>query len=421
MHGLRSGFRIMTMAVLAGIVVTLTYAAGFSAGANSALLEHGMPGSGQIHVAGPGAAWIKPGDRPASPQDEFGIFWDVWNLLEKEFYGDMPSVQRRMYGAIQGMVATLKDPHTVFLDPKTAAIVKSDDKGSFEGIGAAIQYDPKSLRPRIAHVYKGTPAEKAGLRHGDIILEVDDSSTENLTLLEVITLIRGPKDTTTVLSILREGEQTPLDVPVVRQPIQIPVTESRLLDDNIAYLKLTDFNNVATTKVQDELAALLARQPRGLVFDLRGNPGGYLHVAVDIGSQFMSQGVILTEKSRDGSEQTFNVKPGGLATDKALPLVVLVDGGTASAAEIVSAAIRDSGRGILIGEKTYGKTSVQAPHGMSDGSELRVTVARWFTPKGDQIKDGLTPDIVVEMPADAVEADQDPQLERAQQYLLTGK
>ena len=414
----KSVLKVASMAALVAIVVSLTYLAGFGAGAISATGTRHVTAAYQ--VAGPAPAWIIPNE---DPQNQFGVFWDAWNLLDKEFYGAVPSIPERMYGAIRGMVATLGDPHTVFLNPKTAAIVKSDDTGSFDGIGAVIQLDEKIGLPRIAHVYVGTPAAAAGLKHGDIILKVDDASTENMTVLEVITRIRGPKNSTTHLSIVRNNEKTPTDVPVVRQSIEIPVTESRLMDNNIGYLKLSDFNNTAASKVEADLATLLSRKPRGLIFDLRGNPGGYLQIAVEIGSQFVGEGLILTEKTKDGAEEAFNVQPGGLATDKAaLPLAILVDGGTASAAEIVAAAIRDSGRGILIGEKTYGKTSVQIPHEMSDGSELRITVARWFTPKGDQIKDGLTPDIqATAQPADAAEGDEDPQMDRAVQYLLTGK
>jgi carboxyl-terminal processing protease len=318
------------------------------------------------------------------------------------------------------MLSSLQDPHTAFLDPKTAAILNKDDSGSFEGIGASIRYDEKIGRPRIAHVFEGQPAAKAGLRRDDIILKVGDTSTENMSILETITLIRGPRGSTVRLTILRAEEQKPIEVPVVRDQIDIPVTESRMLGNGIAYLRLADFNNVAGNKMTAALSDLLQNRPRGLIFDLRGNPGGFLHVAVEVGSQFVGQGNIVTERSKDSSEEVFRAKPGGLATNQSLPLVVLVDGGTASAAEIVAAAIRDTDRGILVGEKTFGKTSVQAPHHLSDGSELRVTVARWFTPKGDQIKDGLVPDIQVELTAEDVAAGRDPQLDRAVQYLLKG-
>ncbi len=346
-----------------------------------------------------------------------GIYWTANST------GTIPGVSARIYGAIQGMVSTFGDPHTVFLDPKTAAIVKSDDQGSFEGIGAAIQLDEETGLPTIGHVYEGTPAAAAGLRQGDAVLKVDEVSTEGMTVLEVITRIRGPKNSTTHLLIARGDDHAPFDVPVVRQSIEIPVTESRMLDDGIAYLKLSDFNNTAADRVKTDLESLLAHNAHSLVFDLRGNPGGYLQIAVEIGSQFVGKGPVLTEKAKDGTEQAFDVQPGGLATDKAaLPLVVLVDGGTASAAEIVAAAIHETGRGILIGEQTYGKTSVQVPHEMSDGSELRITVARWFTPNGNEIKDGLTPDIqVAAEPLDAAQSSGDRQLDRAVQYLLTGK
>ena len=269
--------------------------------------------------------------------------------------------------------------------------------------------------------FAGQPAAQAGLKSGDIILKVDAKATENLTVFEVVTLIRGPRGSTVHLTIKREGVEEPLDVPVVRDRVDIPVVESRMLDQGIAYLRLTDFNNLATQKVKAALTDLLQQKPHGLIFDLRSNPGGFLHVAVEIGSQFVAKGNIVTEKSKDGAEEAFPVQPGGLVTDPALPVVVLVNAGTASASEIVAAAIRDTGRGILIGERTFGKSSVQIPHDLSDGSELRVTIAKWFTPKGDQITGGLTPDIEVKLTTEDMTAKRDPQLDRAVEYLVNGK
>lgn len=406
--------RTTTLIALAVLALGAVFFAGFTVGTG-----YNGTALGLVQAASLSIGHSESADPASSP--EFGVFWETWRLLERDFYGDMPALQDRAYGAVRGLVSSMGDPHTAFLDPKMAAIVHSNDQGSFEGIGASIRYDDKIGRPRIVHVYDGQPAAKAGLRTGDIIVSVDKKSTESLSTLEVITLIRGPRGTSTTLSVLRQDADDPLDIPVTRDRIDIPVTEAKVLDNGIAYLKLSDFNNVATERVQSDLRTLLAEKPRGLILDLRGNPGGFLHVSVEIGSQFVGEGVIVTEKSKDGREDVFNVKPGGLATDKALPLIVLVDGGTASAAEIVAAAIRDSGRGVLIGEKTFGKTSVQVPHQLKDGSELRVTIARWFTPAGNQIKDGLSPDVEVKLTSDDIEADRDPQLDRAVQYLLNGK
>jgi carboxyl-terminal processing protease len=209
-------------------------------------------------------------------------------------------------------------------------------------------------------------------------------------------------------------------VTIVRARIEIEVVEWRMLDDDIAYVKLNDFNAKATKELKEALQELMAQKPQGLIFDLRSNPGGFLQTSVEVASQFLDGGLVLTEKGRGDLEKEYRVESGGLATE--VPLVVLINMGSASASEIVAGAIQDSGRGILVGERTFGKGSVQLPHTLSDGSELRVTIARWFTPKDREIQGiGIIPDIEVEMTLEDLEAGQDPQLERAVEYLLTEK
>jgi carboxyl-terminal processing protease len=257
---------------------------------------------------------------------------------------------------------------------------------------------------------------QAGLRSKDLVLEADGKSLHGMDLAQAITLIRGPKGSQVRLLIRREGVPEPIEVVVTRAKIDMPTVSYRMLDDGIAYVRLLEFNSQATTRLQAALRALLQDKPRGLIFDLRGNPGGYLHIAVQVASQFIREGVIVSERDGKGKVAEYKADGKGLALD--LPLVVLVDGGSASASEIVAGAIQDYGRGTLIGRRTFGKGCVQLTYTLSDGSGLRVTVARWYTPKGHLLdKEGLTPDIVV--PADPDRAkDQETVLQRAKEFLL---
>jgi carboxyl-terminal processing protease len=240
-----------------------------------------------------------------------------------------------------------------------------------------------------------------------------------MNIYEAISLIRGPAGTIVHLLVQREGIDEPFEVEVTRARIEVPVVESRMLEDGLAYLRLSEFGQTATLELEQSLRAILEQGPRGLILDLRGNPGGYLNTAIEVASQFVADGPILIERFRDATERTYNPVAGGMALD--VPLVVLVDGGSASASEIVAGAIQDSGRGILLGTTTLGKGSVQLVNTLSDGSQLRVTTARWFTPSGRAIHDeGLVPDIEVEVSEADIEADRDPQLQRAIEYLTEG-
>jgi carboxyl-terminal processing protease len=280
------------------------------------------------------------------------------------------------------------------------------------------------LRPdgrfQIVQPLAGYPAIKAGVRAEDIILQVDGKPLDGMTIYEAITLIRGPAGTTVNLLIERQDVDEPFTIEIERARIDLPVIESEMLDNGIAYIRLTEFSQTATEKLEGALQEVFDRDAKGLILDLRGNPGGYLNVAVEVASQFVDKGPILIERFKDGREQPYNAISGGLAID--IPLVVLVDGGSASASEIVAGAIQDTERAILIGTKTLGKGSVQLVHTLSDDSQLRVTVARWFTPNGRAIHgEGLEPDIEIEITDQDLETESDPQLERAIRYLLEGK
>ncbi len=397
---LRGCLRLTVVALLVALITGVAFLAGFAVRAS-------FPPESAT------AATVAP-VRGVEETEAFRIFWEAWHILERDFYGDLPDAQEMTYDAINGVISGLDDDYTAFLDPEMAAIVREDMSGSFEGIGAVVNMNDDG-QLEIVRAFEGKPAERAGLKPGDIVLAVGDTAIEEMSIFEAVALIRGPAGSVARLTIKREGEE-PFVVEVIREEIEMPIVESKMLDDGIAYLKLYEFNAHATSKLKLSLQSLLAEEPKGLILDLRDNPGGFLNVAVEIGSQFIDEGSILVEKLKNGQDRDYPAQSGGLATE--LPLVTLVNGGTASASEIVAGAIQDADRGILIGEQTLGKGSVQLSHHLSDGSELRVTIARWFTPDGRAIHgEGLRPDIQVERTKEDIEVGRDPQLQRAIEYL----
>jgi len=329
-------------------------------------------------------------------------------------------MQELTYAAIQGMLGSLDDEYTYFLEPEIAAMQAEDATGEFQGIGAWVDMDEEG-KPELVGIFEDGPAEHAGLLAGDRVLAVDGTSVVGGTLYEAISLIRGPEGTKVVLLIEREDVADPFEVTVTRARLEIPITEAEMLDDGIGYIRLYDFQAVvASERVKDHLEELLSQEPQGIIFDLRGNPGGLVSQALDIADIFLKDGTIVIEQWSDGSERTPDAGPGD-AGEK-IPLVVLVDRGTASAAEIVAGALQDHERAVLIGETTFGKGVVQLVLTLSDGSELMVTSAQWFTPNMQAIHgEGLTPDIDIPWPEENVDPDADPQLERAVEYLLTGE
>jgi len=330
--------KIFVMMVLAILIVSVAFLSGFGAGFS---LAPARP-----------APVVAAGEEPP----EFAVFWEAWHLIESEFYGDLPTMQEVTYGAIRGVLVALGDDGTSFIDPERAAIMREDITGGFEGIGAVVNMLPNG-RLVIVEPLPGRPAAQAGIQRGDLVLKVDDTPIQNMTLMEAVSLIRGPAGTTVRLSILRKGVKEPFEVAIVRERIELEVIESRMLDDDIAYIRLTEFNAKATKELKEALRELMAQEPKGLIFDLRSNPGGFLQTSVEVTSQFLDEGLVLTEKGKEGVEKEHPVESGGLATE--VPLVVLINVGSASASEIVAGAIQDAGRGILVGERTFGKGSVR--------------------------------------------------------------
>jgi len=354
---------------------------------------------------------------PASDDFDYQILQDVLELLDTQFYGDIPDGKTLAYGAIRGMLSTLDDPYTSFIDPQVTAILNEDASGTFEGIGAMVNMRDDGYL-EIASLIPGQPAEAAGVLPGDIVLAVGDQSIVGLGLYEAISYIRGPAGTEAVLKIARADAEEPIIITVVRARIEVPVVEYKMLEGDIAYIRLTEFDANAADRVNDALKEMLKQNPKGLVFDLRANPGGWLDQAIKVSDIFLGKGLVAIERDSGGGEQRFYSYNGDLGED--IPMVVLVNAGSASASEIVAGALQDRERAVLIGTKTLGKGSVQRPNDLRDGSQLRVTIARWFTPNDKSIHgDGLEPNIEVEYPNDTP-VGEDPQLDRALEYLSSG-
>lgn len=360
----------------------------------------------------------RPEPEIADVPDEFKTFWEAWSFLDAQFYGKIPSDSERVYGAIRGMVNAFDDQHTAFIDPARAAVMSENIRGSFEGVGATIRLD-ETDQLVVVEALPDRPAFKAGLRAGDVILNIDADPVKGLSLYEAVSLIRGPAGSEVVLTIKREGEPDTFDVAVVRAKIEIQVVEAKILPDapQIGYVRLTQFSNGAARKVARAVKMLQDQGATAIIFDLRSNPGGLLSEAVEVSSLFVAEGTVVIEKLKDGQQKKFEADNHSHVATKT-PLVLLVNGGSASASEIVAGAMQDLERAILIGEQTFGKGTVQLPHDLSDGSELRVTIAEWLTPASRQIHgQGITPDVVVEMTTTDTEQALDPQLDAAVEYL----
>lgn len=399
---MRGFLRIVLLTIVTIMIVTAAFVGGY---ATSRMVFPPAP--------------LPDGGAPTDWKNDFPVFWEAWHWVQQDFYKTPLDPDEMMNGAIAGMVRALGDPHTAFVDAKTAAITATELQGSFEGIGATVEM--REGRLTIVAPIKGSPAEKAGLLPNDVILQVNDTIIQNMTTNDAVRLIRGPKGTPVKLLIQR-AKQAPFTVEIIRDTIRVPFVESRMIENaSIAYLRLNDFGATAPDEMRAALRELLAQKPTGLIFDLRSDPGGYLSVSIDVASQFLRAGqVVLIEKDKNGNAQEFRAKPGGLALD--IPMVLLIDGGSASASEIVAGALKDYKRATIIGVKSFGKGSVQNVHTLSDKSELRVTIAHFFSPKGNEIHDvGITPDIEVKPTDDDIANKRDPQLERAIQFLQTGK
>jgi carboxyl-terminal processing protease len=348
------------------------------------------------------------------PQEiNFSLFWEAYHTLQEKFVDKNKfDIQKIIYGAISGMVNSLGDPYTVFMSPDDAKKFEEDVKGSFEGIGAEI--DIRKSQLLIVAPLEGTPAQKAGLRSGDKILKINDTFTNDLTIDEAVDLIRGPKGTEVTLTISRSEWDTPKEIKIIRDVIFVPSLKWEMKEGNIAYIKLYQFSEQASLDFSTTGIEILNSGVKKIILDLRNNPGGYLEVAQDIAGWFLERGqtVVIEDFGKGGERNEY--KAGGPARFSEIPVVILINNGSASASEILAGALRDNRGILLIGEKSFGKGSVQELDELSDNSYLKITIAKWLTPKGETIADkGLEPDIKVEMTEEDYEKESDPQLDKA--------
>ncbi len=325
---------------------------------------------------------------------EFGILAEAYKRLSED-YVDKSKLDPKILsqGAVKGMMEALDDPYSSYVDPKSHKLELTTFEGKFEGIGAVISMKDKQLT--IVSPIAGSPAEKAGIKPGDKILKIDGESTAKMTLIEATTKIRGPKGTAVNLVILHPGETEPVEIRIVRDEIKVESVVLEMRGD-IAYLRITQFLKSTGGDLDAVLKGAIKKGARGIVLDLRNNPGGLLNAAVDVASEFLAMGLVAKVVDDEGRESQVPVKRGGIATN--LPLIVLVNEGSASGSEIVAGALQDYGRAKLAGSKTFGKGSVQTVRELSDGSALHITTYRWLTPFGRPIDGvGLTPDFVLEL------------------------
>ena len=359
------------------------------------------------------------------PQTEvpqkFGLFWESWKIIQGEFYGDVPDKQTLTHGAIRGMLQSLGDPHTVLVEPAPAQVEQSNLKGETGDVG--LNLDIRNHVLTIVSPIPASPADKAGLRAGDLIVKISDKLVPfDITVQDAQNQLRGPIGSTVMLSVRRIGEPKPFDVELAREKYPLPTVEAKMLPGTtFGYIKITLETAETGNEFARALDSLKAQKMTGLVLDLRNNPGGlFPDPVLDITGQFLKNNdVVLYEKYRDGTEKDFRAGSRRGATD--LPLAVLVNSGTASAAEIIAGALKDYKRGVLIGEPTYGKGSVQVIRQLSDGAALHITVATWWTPKRTPLDGkGLEPDIAIPLTDESIKKNVDTQLNRAIQYLQKG-
>ncbi len=351
-------------------------------------------------------------------QEQLGVFWEAWRVLEQDFFGDLPSAQERTYGAIREMLVLLDDPYTVFVEPQPRELERDHMRGSFGGIGVDLWYDAEGRM--VLSPYSDSPAAEAGVLEGDILLALDgEQITAETTIDDVRAHLHGEQGTQVTLTLTRldaSGFPIPsFDLTITRGEIRVPSVTWRALDQapSVGYIQIQGFTDRTDEEVVDAINDLKEKGVVSLVLDLRDNYGGLISPAVDVASQFLRDGVVMIEEKRSTDEKTYPVRSGGIAPD--IPMAVLINGNTASAAEIVAGALQDHERAPLIGERTFGKGSVQLIYDLSDESSLHVTTAIWLTPNRNRIEGrGLTPNVI----ATQSEGPQDAQLDYAIEYLL---
>jgi len=348
---------------------------------------------------------------------DFSLFWQTWDLLQEKYVDKTKlNTQEMIYGAISGMVNSLEDPYTVFFKPDETKRFIDDVKGTFEGVGMEVGI--REGQVQVIAPLEGTPAQKAGLRAGDKIIMIDGKPTADLTVEEVINLIRGQRGTAVTLTIFRQEWGENRDIKIVRGLIEIPSLKLEIKENNIAYLRIYQFSENAAYDFSGAAVEILNSPAQKIVLDLRDNPGGYLEVAQDIAGWFLKEDSIVALEDKGIGKEKRLFKAEGNTKLSTYPVVVLINGGSASGSEILAGALRDN-RGVkLIGETSFGKGSVQELEELREGSSLKITTAKWLTPNGESISEkGLEPDIKIEMTEADYQSGKDPQLDKAIEVL----
>lgn len=388
-----------------GIIILIVFISGVVAGRFS---------NRSVHIdAQSGSVYNKSTQQEYLNKDiDFRLFWDAWNALSTTYVDQPVSQTQMLYGAIAGMTAAIGDPHTAYFDPKATQLFNNELDGSFEGIGAEIAIKKEQLV--VVAPLEGSPAQAAGLRSGDRILAIDGEDTYGMTLDYAVSKIRGPKGTKVKLTIGRPGSDT-REVEITRREIKL-VSVSWNMIDSVAYIKLSYFHDDTKKLLDRAILDIVKRNPTGIILDMRGNPGGYLDVAIDVAGEWVDDAVVVYEKMGDGTLEEHRSR--GKARLKSYPTVALINQGSASASEIVAGALKDTGRGIIVGEKSFGKGSVQTIYPFFDGSSMKITIAKWLTPNQHTIdKEGIQPDIEVKLTDEDFDEDRDPQLDKALEIL----
>ncbi|MAT97601.1 MAG: peptidase S41 [Anaerolineaceae bacterium] len=354
------------------------------------------------------------GTAVSNPSNEqFTPFWEVWDLVHERYLRQPVDDVALIEGAIDGMLATLDDPHTRYLSPEDQSAAQESMAGEFQGIGAEVEDVEGNIT--VVSPIDGSPAAAAGIQPGDILRQADGVELTGMDVAEAAALVRGPAGTTVSLVVERDGEL--LNIDIVRDVIKLATVRGEILEEGIAYVRLSRFGNTTDEELADLLPELMAENPSGMILDLRRNPGGALDTTVEIADQFLEEGLVLVERFGNGEERPFEASDEGLAED--IPLVVLVDEGSASASEVLAGAIQDRDRGTIIGQVSFGKGTVQTWHTLSNNGGVRVTIAEWLTPDNGSINEvGLTPDYYIPLPETAENGEfEDTQLQAAIDYL----
>lgn len=372
------------------VFLTASFLGGVAVGSTSIIKNELFSPHGEVDIS----KLINLYSKTRSDEVSFDQYWDVWDKLKKNYVDQPVSDVDLFYGSIAGMVSALNDPHSVYFPPAEAKEFSKDLSGEFEGIGAEIGIRDNQLT--IIAPLPGSPAEKAGLKPGDKVLAIDGEDTAGIKLDIAVSKIRGQRNSEVTLTVTHNGYETAEDVVIKRDKINVPTIDSKIIEDtDIAYIRISYFNQDTWFDFDKAVRELLKYSPKGIVLDLRSNPGGFLETSIDVASEWVKQGIIVSEKN--GEDIVLEHKSRGAHRFAGLPTVVLVDEGTASGSEIVAGALQDYGVAKVVGMQTFGKGSVQDFEVLPDGSGLKLTIAKWFTPKDREIDgEGIAPDILLE-------------------------